>query len=979
MFQLNSLVKSSGLLAVLLALAVSNAPAAPLSASAGGMALTLSFSPDPPTAAQNRLELTLKDPGGRPIDGAKVSFDTSMYTMSMPGPSAAAVPGGSGSYTASLLFGMAGPWEVTAHVSAPGRPRASASFRFTVGDTGPAAKSPPATPVTRVPAASTATKTAPGSPAIQGPAQYDVSIDTTPPPIGQGAIVVRVRDRQTGQPVTGGRVIAKASMPSMPMGETFHEAAPVPGSPGTFRLSWPFQMAGDWKITAEYQGEKGAVDASAAVSPGAFVFPVWAAAILGIAALALILALGSSLRTARGRERLKGMAQPKNLAGLLVLVAVALGAWLLVRHFKAGQVDWNQMSMQMQDYTAPTPVSVQPARYGTLGSVLTYTGSVTPFVEDTIYPRVTGRIVQTLYPGDPVTAGQVIVRLDEPDLVAKADQAHFAVTAAVHDVIEARNRVQQAQDALAAARAAAQGSQGGVREAEQAQVGAGGAVAQAESDLQAARDDRLAALADASKAQAAVRQARAKLVSAQADQGYWQSEIPREAALLARGAVSQDEYQNEIAKSQASAAAVDEARAELSSAEAGVAVAQARSRESESKIAAAQAALSQSVAARGGQAAKVSQAYASETGSLAAIRNAIHGVELAGHEVTHSQAMLAQTRAAEAEAEANLGYLTLRAPESGVVTKRLADPGTVVSPGTGILKVAQLDRVRIQANVSTSDLDLIHVGTPVTAIIHGAPSPIHARVTDVFPAASETSRTGLVEAVVPNPGGRLVPGSFATLQFRTEPARQAIIVPETAVVSLTEAGVTGSGQSAGSGVWLAQGGTAHLAPVQTGASDGVNQEILTGIKEGDLVIVSGMEGLTEGAAITYPGMPQLGPKAGQTSAAAVSAGGGGLVARAGALTVSLSFQPSPPQVGEEKLIFTITDAGGSTVKGATVAVTSEMPSMSMGGPSGAARDNGDGTYTLPLTMGMGGDWRVTAAVTPPGGSAATARFNFKVQ
>jgi hypothetical protein len=84
-------------------------------------------------------------------------------------------------------------------------------------------------------------------------------------------------------------------------------------------------------------------------------------------------------------------------------------------------------------------------------------------------------------------------------------------------------------------------------------------------------------------------------------------------------------------------------------------------------------------------------------------------------------------------------------------------------------------------------------------------------------------------------------------------------------------------------------------------------------------------------------------------------------------------------VGDELLKFTLTDSTGGPVRGALVSVTSEMPSMSMSGPSGTAKDNGDGTYTMPLTIGMGGDWRVTAAVTPPGGAPAAALFSFQVR
>ncbi|MDQ2732347.1 MAG: FixH family protein, partial [Armatimonadota bacterium] len=507
------------------------AAAGPLTTTAGNLQLSLGFQPDPPGPGQNHLTLVVKP--GSAIEGATVTLDSSMYTMHMGGPSAKAAASGPGRFTATLLFGMGGPWQVTAHILRAGQPPVSANFRFKVSSDAVPPSSP--TPASSQPAPGDSSagnmsngpskpapaddmgsmkdsrstgmggmamddakdmksdgKTAEASNAA-GP--YEVSIDATPPPIGQGQITIHVQDRQTHQPVSEGKVIARAAMRSMPMGETFHEAAPVPGHPGEFQLTWPFQMAGDWEIKAEYQGSKGVSDASAAVSPGAFEFPLWAKILLGLVTLGLLMALLNMARTANGRERLRRLAQRKNWLALLILAAIAVGAWLLVRHFKAGQVNWNAMSLQMQDYTAPTPVSVQPARYGVVGDVTTYTGTLKPYVEDTISPRVTGRILLAPYPGTRVMAGQVIVRMEQPDLVAKAVQGRYGTIAASHDVIEYQDRERQARDAAASAR----------------------------SGLESAGE--------------MVRQTAAKLRSARADAAYWAGEIKREQFLLAHGAV----------------------------------------------------------------------------------------------------------------------------------------------------------------------------------------------------------------------------------------------------------------------------------------------------------------------------------------------------------------------------------------------------------------------------------------------------------
>jgi hypothetical protein len=115
------------------------ARAAPLDTTAGGMRVTLATTPDPPEAGQNQLELKLSDSAGRPVNGAHITLSSAMYTMNMAGPSAIAARASAGEYHASILFGMAGPWRISAHVTPPGRKPVTASFRFNV------AAAPPAT------------------------------------------------------------------------------------------------------------------------------------------------------------------------------------------------------------------------------------------------------------------------------------------------------------------------------------------------------------------------------------------------------------------------------------------------------------------------------------------------------------------------------------------------------------------------------------------------------------------------------------------------------------------------------------------------------------------------------------------------------------------------------------------------------------------------------------------------------------------
>ena len=255
-------------------------------------------------------------------------------------------------------------------------------------------------------------------------------------------------------------------------------------------------------------------------------------------------------------------------------------------------------------------------------------------------------------------------------------------------------------------------------------------------------------------------------------------------------------------------------------------------------------------------------------------------ITIAEGQANQAGAETSVARASAREAGVVQGYTRIVSPVDGVVVDRPVSPGTLVQPGTVILKIAEIERVRVQANVAVDDLGGIHPGSPVTI----APSdgqPITAHVSAVFPAADSQTRTAIVEAVVPNPGHRLLPGAFVSMKI-AKAQSAGMSVPSTSIVM----------QGGQSYVWVARGGStastyecsichmhysaaqaaknryrdpmdggklvplpsssgsmiAHEVPVQVGASDGAWTSI-TGADEGDQVVSHGVAGLSEGARI----------------------------------------------------------------------------------------------------------------------------------
>jgi len=446
----------------------------------------------------------------------------------------------------------------------------------------------------------------------------------------------------------------------------------------------------------------------------------------------------------------------KNGIGLAAMAVVVVGTGWTVQHYhRPGQLDvLTAQSMDMSQMRPPTgaaPVALAAVRLGSLANTVTYTGTIAAYNEQDVSPRITGTLVALpVYPGDTVAAGQVVAQLDTAEVGAKTDQAR-------QEARQAHLGAQVAQTTHALKTSAA---------LEQAS-------AQREAAGQGVTEARAAAVA----AQEAIAEAQAAVQSAQANADYWKTEIVREKQLVDAGAVSKQEYQSELAQTQAAQAVLAQAKAKVSQARAMSASARAKIQTETRQVAAAQA---------GVQMAQADSAVAEQ-------------------QAAQAQAGASAADAATRTAAVQQGYSRIAAPFAGIVTARPIAPGTLVQPGTVLLKIAEIDRVRVQANVAVTDMAGIHVGSPVKVTVQGDNKSLAAKITSVFPSASDQTRTAVVEAVVPNPGSRLLPGAFVTMQITHGSAADKTLVPASAVVT----------RGGASFVWTASGGA---APAQAGAA-----------------------------------------------------------------------------------------------------------------------------------------------------------------
>ncbi|MGD0832292.1 MAG: efflux RND transporter periplasmic adaptor subunit [Terracidiphilus sp.] len=192
-------------------------------------------------------------------------------------------------------------------------------------------------------------------------------------------------------------------------------------------------------------------------------------------------------------------------------------------------------------------------------------------------------------------------------------------------------------------------------------------------------------------------------------------------------------------------------------------------------------------------------------------------------------AVRAQTAAAqeqESAARTTLGYTRMVAPFAGVVTARMADPGTMAAPGVPLLRLDQAGALQLDATVDESAIGAIHKGMKFSvAIDSGSFAQMTGTVVEIDPAADPASHSFTVKIDLPATG-RLRAGMYGSTEF-ADGVRQAIFIPRSAVV------LRGSLASA---YVLDGNGVAQLRYLTLGATQGNLAEVLSGISSGERLV-----------------------------------------------------------------------------------------------------------------------------------------------
>jgi RND family efflux transporter MFP subunit len=193
-------------------------------------------------------------------------------------------------------------------------------------------------------------------------------------------------------------------------------------------------------------------------------------------------------------------------------------------------------------------------------------------------------------------------------------------------------------------------------------------------------------------------------------------------------------------------------------------------------------------------------------------------------------------------ARKSLDDTVLRAPISGIVSQRLAQPGERVSVDGRVVEIVDLSRLEMEATLSAADSVAVRVGQDAVLQVEGSARPIPAKVVRINPSAQAGSRSVLAYLAVPDPAG-LRQGLFAQGVLATG-RTQGVAVPLSAIRTDKPAPY----------VQLVEGNKVAHKSVEPGARGEAAKEtwvLVTGLAAGATVIRGHVGPLREGTAVKF--------------------------------------------------------------------------------------------------------------------------------
>jgi RND family efflux transporter MFP subunit len=219
-------------------------------------------------------------------------------------------------------------------------------------------------------------------------------------------------------------------------------------------------------------------------------------------------------------------------------------------------------------------------------------------------------------------------------------------------------------------------------------------------------------------------------------------------------------------------------------------------------------------------------------------------VEASRSNLQSAQSALASAQAKREKDQDLFNYTKITAPFAGVITQRFANLGALVQAGTGsstqampVVRLSEDDLFRLVIPVPETYVKYIHIGDPVSVKVSSLDRTFPGKIARFSVDVREDTRTMHTEVDVPNPQRVLLPGLYADATIQLEHRQNALAVPLQAVDhTATETTVDVINAS----------NNIEIRSVVLGIQTATDAEVLSGLREGDVIVVSDRSSLKAG-------------------------------------------------------------------------------------------------------------------------------------
>jgi membrane fusion protein (multidrug efflux system) len=193
-------------------------------------------------------------------------------------------------------------------------------------------------------------------------------------------------------------------------------------------------------------------------------------------------------------------------------------------------------------------------------------------------------------------------------------------------------------------------------------------------------------------------------------------------------------------------------------------------------------------------------------------------------------------KAAKGSQRVSVSRSVVTAPFAGVAVRVDAEAGEVAGPGVPLVRVVQLDPVKVTISLSDRDVVALNEGMKARVHVNSLPKPVEGTVKRIHQAADLSTRAFTAEIEIPNPTGKLLPGMIASVTLNAEfEGKGLVILQDWVVTGLDE-----------NGVFVNDHGVARWRSIELGPILRDKVLVKKGVNVGDQLVITGHRELADG-------------------------------------------------------------------------------------------------------------------------------------